>query len=108
MIVRVTPGSMCSYLSDAYGGATSERQIIERSSLMTKVEPGGDSVMADKGFDVQHSFAPVDVKVNIPTFFFRKVNRMTEKIVLKDRSIASKRKKESLVLRKPSQSYVIP
>ena len=34
---------------------------------MTKVEPG-DSVMADKGFDVQDSFAPVDVTVNIPTF----------------------------------------
>ena len=28
MIVGVTPGGMCSYLSDAYGGATSDRQII--------------------------------------------------------------------------------
>jgi len=67
MIADVTPGGMCFYLSDAYVGATSVWQIIERSNLMTKVEPG-DSVMADKGFDVQDSFAPVDVTVNIPTF----------------------------------------
>ncbi len=89
MIVGVTPGGMCSYLSDAYGGATSDRQIIERSDLMTKVDPG-DSLMADKGFDVQDIFAPFDVTVNIPTFF-KKINRMSGKTVLRDRKIASKR-----------------
>lgn len=66
-IVGVTPGGMCSYMSDAYGLATSDRQIIERSNLMTKVDPG-DSLMADKGFDVQDTFAPVDVTVTFQHF----------------------------------------
>ena len=32
----------------------------------------GDSIMADKGFNVQDLFAPYDVTINIPTFFRKK------------------------------------
>ena len=46
--------------------------------------------MVDKGFDVQDLFAPVDVCVNIPSFF-RKKNKLSGKEVLQDRKIASKR-----------------
>jgi len=45
--------------------------------------------MADKGFDVQHSFVTADV-VNIPTFS-RKTNQLSMTTVLRDRKIASKR-----------------
>ncbi len=78
-----------SYVSPAYGGSTSDRQIVERSDLTTKLDPT-DSIMADKGFDVQDIFAPMDVTVNIPTFF-KKQNRMPGKVVLRDRAISSKR-----------------
>ena len=57
-----------SYCSDAYGGAASDRQIVERSSLAQMCDPG-DSLMADKGFNVQDLFENVDVKINIPSFF---------------------------------------
>ena len=50
----------------------------------------GDSIMADKGLNVQDLFAPFDVSINIPTFF-RKRNRLTGNIVLHDRKISSKR-----------------
>lgn len=89
LLVGSTPGGLVSYVSPAYGGSTSDRQICERSSL-TRICDKGDSVMADKGFNVQDLFAPYDVSVNIPTFF-RKKNRMTGKTVLKDRAISSKR-----------------
>jgi hypothetical protein len=59
-------------------------------SLASFVCDKGDSIMADKGFNVQDLFAPYDVTINIPTFF-RKKNRMTGKTVLKDRAISSKR-----------------
>ena len=62
-----------------------DRQIIERGNLTTKVDPG-DSVMTDKGFDVQDIFATVDVTINIPTLIL-KMNRMSGKTVLKDRKI---------------------
>ena len=51
VLVGVTPGGLVNFVSDAYGGSASDRQIIERSMLTEKMEPG-DSVMADKGFGV--------------------------------------------------------
>ncbi len=89
VLVGVTPGGLVSYVSKAYGGSTTDRQIVERSDIMTKVDPT-DTIMADKGFDVQDIFAPMDVGINIPTFF-KKKNRMTGEIVLKDRAVSSKR-----------------
>ena len=89
LLVGAIPGGLVNYVSPAYGGSTSDRQICERSNLLTLCDKG-DSIMADKGFNVQDLIAPYDVTINIPTFF-RKKNRMTGKTVLKDRAISSKR-----------------
>ena len=89
VLIGITPGGLCSFISHAYGGSTSDRQIVERSALSVLCDPG-DSIMSDKGFDVQDLFIPFDVAVNIPTFFSKK-NQMTGKSVLRDRKIASKR-----------------
>ena len=45
-----------TYVSPAYGGSTSDRQIIERSELLKdgKFE-SGDSIMADRGIMVSFS-----------------------------------------------------
>ena len=88
-VVGVTPGGLTSYISPGYGGSASDRQIVERSALTLIMEPR-EAEMADKGFDVQDLFAPLNVSVNIPTFF-RKKNRLTSKSVLRDRRILSKR-----------------
>lgn len=89
VMVGSTPGGMVSYVSESYGGAASDRQIVERSSLATMCDPN-DSIMADKGFNVQDLFAPYNVTINIPSFF-KKKNRLSGKTILKDRKIASKR-----------------
>ncbi|CAC5390588.1 unnamed protein product [Mytilus coruscus] len=89
LLVGATPGGLVNYVSPAYGGSTSDRQICERSNLSSICDKG-DSIMADKEFNVQDLFAPYDVSINILTFF-RKKNRMTGKTVLKDRAISSKR-----------------
>ena len=89
VLVGSTPGGLVSYVSPAYGGAVSDRQIVECSNLPAMCDPQ-DSVMADKGFNVQDLFAAHDVTVNIPTFF-KKKNRMSGHQVLADRKISSKR-----------------
>ena len=89
VLVGSTPGGLISYLSPAYGGATSDRQIVERSALPQMCD-ANDSVMADKGFNVQDIFAARDIHVNIPSFF-KKKNRMSGRQVLADRKISSKR-----------------
>ncbi|XP_061190649.1 uncharacterized protein LOC133198614 [Saccostrea echinata] len=89
ILVGSTSGGLVSFISNAYGGSTSDRQIVERCKLVNLCDPK-DSVMADKGFNVQDLFARMDVTVNISTFF-RKRNRMSGKILLRDRKISSKR-----------------
>lgn len=89
VLVGASPGGLVSFVSDAYGGSASDRQITERSPLLHLCDPK-DSIMADKGFNVQDLFAPRDVSINIPTFF-KKKNRMNGQTVLRDRRISSKR-----------------
>ena len=89
VLVGVSPGGLVTYLSPAYGGSATDRQICERSNLTTMCQPG-DSIMADKGFNVQDLFESAMITINIPTFFHKK-NRMSGATVLKDRKIASKR-----------------
>ncbi|XP_061187005.1 uncharacterized protein LOC133195157 [Saccostrea echinata] len=89
VLVGATPGGLVSFVSSAYGGSASDRQITERSVLMDKCDPK-DSIMADKGFNVQDLFAPRNISINVPTFF-RKRNRLSNKTVLNDRRISSKR-----------------
>jgi hypothetical protein len=89
VLVGSSPGGLVSFVSPAYGGSTSDRQIVERGNLVDICDPT-DSVMADKGFNVQDLFCTQNFTINIPTFF-RKKNRMSGEIVVKDRKIASKR-----------------
>ena len=77
------------FFKGAYGGSTSDRQIVKRSNLHTICDPG-DNIMADKGFDVDELLAPYRIHLNIPTFF-RKSNRISSRIIKRDRKVASKR-----------------
>jgi len=62
---------------------------IECSNLGRLCEPG-DSILADKGFNIQDLMAVQDIHVNIPTFL-KKSNRFHPKAISRDRKIASKR-----------------
>ena len=89
VLIGVSPAGLVSYISDVYGGSASDRQICERSTLTTICE-SKDSIMSDKGFNVQDLFIHANVTINIPEFF-KKKNRMSSKTVADDRKIASKR-----------------
>lgn len=92
-MIGCTPRGAISYISDAFGGSTSDRQIIERSDLLKPdkhmFEPG-DSIMADRGIMVQDLFASQDVYVNTPTMLKGRSQLDPEEIV-RDRRVASKR-----------------
>lgn len=91
VLVGCTPRGLISFVSDAYGGSASDRQICERSDLIKKpLFDSGDSIMADRGFNVQDLFATKNVHVNIPTFLKGK-SQLAATDVAKDRKIASKR-----------------
>jgi hypothetical protein len=57
VLVGTTPGGLVSFVSPAYGGSASDRQIVEATNLVKLCDPY-DEVMADKGFNVDDMFAP--------------------------------------------------
>lgn len=85
-IIGNLPGGLFTYQSELYGGSASDRQIVERSTLQDKCEPG-DVIMADRGFNVQDFFAPHDVTVATPHFTKGK-GRLPSKDLMKDRMFA--------------------
>lgn len=90
-MVGITPNGAVSFVSSSYGGSVSDRQIIERSSLLEPEKfSSGDSIMADRGIMVQDLFAVQNVKVNTPTFLKGK-SQLDPVEVIHDRRIASKR-----------------
>jgi len=91
-LIGISPHGCVTYISEAYGGAASDRQIFERSDFVREkfLLQKGDSIMADRGFIVQDLMANKDVCVNTPTML-RGVTQLPAKTVLKDRRLANKR-----------------
>lgn len=93
VLIGITPKGAVSFISDCYGGAASDRSIIERSALLSNCDAmfeKKDSIMADKGFLVQDLFANFDVEINIPTFM-RGRTRLPQAQRLSDAAVSSKR-----------------
>ncbi|XP_067120778.1 uncharacterized protein [Centruroides vittatus] len=88
-VVGCTPGGLVSFVSEAYGGSASDRQIAERSSLC-KITEAKDCVMADRGFNIQDLLITKDVVVNTPTFMRGKA-QLSSSLLSRDRKISSKR-----------------
>ena len=80
---------MVTFISDIYPGSTSDKELIRRSGLLELLEPG-DSVMADRDFDVEEDLALVRVRLNIPPFL-RGKDQLSESELVETRRIASLR-----------------
>ena len=66
-LVGVIPGGAFSFISQMYAGHISDREIVTRSGFLEQQFDNGDSVMADKGFQIQ-DLLPPGVALNIPPF----------------------------------------
>ena len=65
-LIGITPAGAVSFVSDLYTGRTSDKKATQDSQIFTLLETG-DSVMADKGFDIGEDL-PQGVHLNIPPF----------------------------------------
>lgn len=66
-LIGITPQGTISYISKAWGGRTSDKQIVERSGFLDKIEPQ-DVVLADRGFLINDFLAVLQAKLVIPAF----------------------------------------
>ncbi len=92
VVVGITPRGDVNYVSEVYGGAASDRQIVERSDLLkgNNLFTKNDSIMADRGFIVQDLFCLKQVHVNVPTVM-RGMSQLPPENVVRDRHLAAKR-----------------
>ena len=66
-LIGITPAGGLSFVSEGYSGSTSDQKVFIRSGIIDKFKRG-DSLLADRGFNVQDLLACRDVRVITPSF----------------------------------------
>ena len=95
-IISTTPGGLICHYSDAYGGSTSYRKIIECSDLKNKFDPK-DEIMLDRDFsaqdiqEIQDIFKIKDISVRTPSSFLKDKEFLPHQKLLKGFKILSSR-----------------
>lgn len=89
VLVGISPSGAITFVSDLYPGSISDRKLTQISGIFSLLEKG-DSVMADRGFDIQDDLTPLGVKLNIPPFL-RGKSQLDFNEMIETRRIASAR-----------------
>lgn len=66
-LIGISPHGAITFVSSLYTGAISDKEITRCSGILDLVE-AGDSVMADKGFDIEDLLREKNVSLNLPPF----------------------------------------
>ena len=66
-LIGITPQGTVSYISEGWGGRTSDKFVTEHCSLLTYLVPG-DTILADRGFDINDSVGAYCSTLKIPAF----------------------------------------
>ena len=65
-LVGIAPSGAVTFVSDLYAGRFSDKKVALDSGIYDLLE-AGDSIMADRGFDIEEDL-PQNVGLNIPPF----------------------------------------
>ena len=84
----LSPTGACIFVSSLYAGGISDQELTRRCGILDLVQ-SGDSVMADKGFDISYDLLIHGCRLNMPPFV--KGGHMSKSNVVKTRKIASLR-----------------
>ena len=66
-LIGVTPQGTVSFISDGWGGRTSDKYVTEHSTLLSNLVPG-DTILADCGFDIRDSVGFYCSQLALPAF----------------------------------------
>ena len=86
-LVGISPSGTVVFVSDLFPGFISNKELTQRCGILNLLE-SVDSVMADRGFDIEEDLVLLAVKLNIPLFLRGKA-QLSAKEQVKTRTTAS-------------------
>ena len=66
-IIGISPSGAVTFVSKLFPGSTLDKELTRQSCLLNLLQPG-NSIMADRGFEIMEDLAPIGVRLNIPPF----------------------------------------
>lgn len=66
-LIGTSPQRVIIFISDGYGGRTSDKFIVEDCGFLDKIECG-DVIMADRGFFIRDSLKEKGAELQMPAF----------------------------------------
>ena len=72
-LVGISPSGAITFVSNLFSGAISDKELTRRSGILLLLETG-NSVMADRWFDIEEDLIPLGVRLNIPPFLRGKLS----------------------------------
>ena len=105
VLIGITPQGCISFVSEAWGGRTSDKHLTENSGLLDKLLPGY-LVTADRGFTIHDGVALKHAQLVIPAFTKGK-EQLDPIDVEKTRGIAHVRIHVELVIGLLGRKYTI-
>ena len=88
-LIGIAPQGVVTFISDGWGGRTSDKHLTEQSGVLNNLLPG-DIVMVDRGFNIEESVRFYQAELAIPSFT-RGKSQLHPLDVEKTRKIASVR-----------------
>ena len=88
-LMGISPDGVVIFISSLYPGSISDKELTRKCGILDLLEPG-DSVMADRGFDIEEDLILRGVHLNIPPFLQGKQQFSQEELIT-TRRIASLR-----------------
>ena len=88
-LVGISPSGAVIFVSKLFPGSISDKELTRQSGILDILEVG-DSVMADKGFNIEEDLIPIGVRLNIPPFL-RGKSQFSAKELIETRRVASLR-----------------
>lgn len=79
-LVGISPSGAITFISQLYNGSISYWEIVIRSGFISQKFENGDTVMADKGFQIA-DILPLGVKLNILLFLWANTQMSAEDVV---------------------------
>jgi hypothetical protein len=66
-LIGITPQGTVTYISEGWGGRTSDKRITEECGILNKLLPG-DTILADREFDIREAVGLYYATIKMPAF----------------------------------------